>query len=355
MTNVETEQSANEPATGASNTFLTQQGVAADVRHANPRGGEATNAAASVLSFYAAEESATQAILAAVKPGDQGGGVLRMAQWLAEHERRELHVISVVDSTPLISAVAAGVPVIPPFHDEVSRRAIKQELREAYERSGHTASRFRVDVLEGPAAATIADIAREHEVRMVVVGKGTHGLLSHLVYGEQVWQIIQASRSPVLVVPPDAPVPIERAMVAFDFSTASIRAAVTAHEMLGAGGRLTLVHVATPRRVTGKRGDWWLRAIERRTRATLGEFARALSSRGGVTVEMEKLHGDPVEVLSAYAQSQKMQLLACGWHEHALLERLFRESHTTELLHRAQCAVLVAPDPGGGETRDGAA
>ena len=314
-----------------------------------------TSAAASVLSFCAAEESGTQAILAAVKPNDQSGAVLRMALWLAEHEHRELHVISVVDSTPLISAFAAGVPVIPPCHDEETRRTARQELRDAYERSGHTASRFRVDVLEGPAAATIADIAREHEVRMVVVGRGTHGLLSHLVYGEQVMQIIRASRSPVLVVPTDASVPIERAMVAFDFSTASIRAAVTAYEMVGAGGRLSLVHVATPRRVTGRRGDWWPRTIERRTRATLSEFARALPSRAGVTVEMEKLHGDPVEVLSAYAQSQRMQLLACGWHEHALLERLFRESHTTELLQRAQCAVLVAQEPGDGETHDGAA
>ena len=78
-------------------------------------------------------------------------------------------------------------------------------------------------------------------------------MLSHLVYGEQVMEIIGRSQSPVLVVPPNPSMPIERAMVAFDFSLASMRAAVSAHEMLGPGGRLTLVHVATPRRITGKR------------------------------------------------------------------------------------------------------
>jgi nucleotide-binding universal stress UspA family protein len=314
-----------------------------------------TNAAASVLSFHATEEGSTHAILAAVKPHEQGGAVLGMAQWLAEHEHRELHVVSVMDTTPLISSFAAGVPVIPPFHDEETRLAIKREVRSAYERLGHLAPRFRVAVLEGAAAATIADIAREREVRLVVIGRGSHGLLSHLVFGEQVMAIIRASQSPVLVVPADAPIPIERAMVAFDFSAASIRAALTAYEMLGAGGRLTLVHVAIPRRVTGKRGDWWLRTIERRTRATLGEFARALPPKPGVVVEMEKLHGNPVEVLSAYARSQRMQLLACGWHDHALLERVFRESHTAELLHRAQCAVLVAPEPRDGGKRGDAA
>jgi hypothetical protein len=40
-----------------------------------------------------------------------------------------------------------------------------------------------------------------------------------------------------------------------------------------------------------------------------------------------------------------MQLLACGWHERALLERLFVASSSVELLHRTQCAVLVAPEP----------
>jgi nucleotide-binding universal stress UspA family protein len=313
-----------------------------------------STAAAAVLSCYSADTCAGYGILAAIKPGDANEAVLRTAQWLAEHERRELHIVSVVETGPPISSFAAGVPAIPPFHDEEERRAVKRELRAAYDRAGQPAVRHRIDVLEGSPAATIADVAREHEARMIVVGKGTHGLLSHLVYGEQVMEIIRRSQCPVLVVPRAPAVPIERAMVAFDFSMASVRAAVTAHELLGPGGRLSLVHVATPRRVTGKRSDWWLRTIERRTRATLGEFARALPPRVGVTVEMEKLHGDPVEVLTRYALTHAIQLLACGWHEHALLERLFVESSTVELLHRAECAVLVAPDPGAAGRGDAA-
>jgi nucleotide-binding universal stress UspA family protein len=313
----------------------------------------AGNAEDSVLACYEAEEQRSYAILAAMKPNEMNDAVLRTAQWLAEHESRELHIVSVIEDAPLISSIAAGVPVIPRFHDEEGRRTIKRNIRAAYERVGRTAPRFRVDVLEGSAPATIAHVAREHEARMVIVGKGAHGLLSHLVYGEQVMEIIRRSQSPVLVVPPNTSVPIERAMVAFDFSMASIRAAVTAHEMLGPGGRLVLVHVATPRRVTGKRSQWWLRSIERRTRATLGEFARALPPRAGVSVEMEKVHGDPVTVLTEYAQSHAMQLLACGWHEHALLERMIVQSNTLELLHRTPCAVLIAPAPGA-EDRDAA-
>jgi nucleotide-binding universal stress UspA family protein len=303
---------------------------------------------ASRLAAFAAEECCAHAILAAIKPTDTDGAVLGTAQWLAEHEHRELHIVSVLETAPPISSFAAGVPFIPPFHDEERRRAMKRDLRAACDRTGHTVSRLRVDVLEGSAAATIADVAREHEVRIVVVGRESHGLLRRLVYGEQVMEIIQRSRSPVLVVPPNLSVPIERAMVAFDFSMASMRAAVAAHEMLGPGGRLTLVHVAAPRRVAGDLSRWPVRSVGRRTRESLATFARALPTGAGVAIETETVHGDPVDALTAYAKSQGMQLLACGWHEHALLDRMFAESSTFELLHRAECAVLVAPEPNDG-------
>jgi nucleotide-binding universal stress UspA family protein len=318
-----------------------------EAAHSERAVGPITHAAASALSGYAAEESSTHAILAAIKPGDASHAALAMAHWLAEHERRELHVVSVIESAAPIASAVAGAPYVPPFHDDEERRAVAQALRAAYDRHGRTAARCRIDVCTGAAAPVIAEIAREHEARMIVVGKGTHGLLRHLLHGEHVMQIIRRSRSPVLVVPSDATAPIDRAMVAFDFSMASIRAAVTAHEMLGAGGRLVLVHVATPRGDAGKRSRWWLGSLERRTRETLREFARALPPRRGVTVETEKIHGDPVDVLTAYAATHSMQLLACGWHEHAVLERVFGESDTRELLHRAPCAVLVAPEPRG--------
>jgi nucleotide-binding universal stress UspA family protein len=300
-------------------------------------------------SLPVAAERSTFAILAALKPNDPGDAVLGVAQWLAEHEHRALHVVSVVDTAPLVSSIAAGAPYLPPFHDEEGRRAIKRRIREAYHRSGHSAPRFRVDVIEGPAPDTVAEVAREQEASLVVVGKGTHGRLSHMLFGEQVLEIIRRSRSPVLVVPPDAFVPVERAMVAFDFSMGSIRAVVAAHEMLGAGGHLTIVHVATPDRGAGHRSQWWLRSAERRTHETLRDFARSLPRRAGVAVDTEQIHGDAADALAAYARSHEMQLLACGWHGHALPGRIFTTSTTVELLHRAPCAVLVAPEPRPGE------
>jgi nucleotide-binding universal stress UspA family protein len=299
----------------------------------------------SLRSSHASPDIEAYAILAAIKPNDESNTALAFAQWLAEQEHGELRIVSVLETAPFISSFAAGAPALPPFHDEAEQRAVRRGLLEAYVRAGHTASRYRIDVVEGKPAATIADMAREHDARIVVVGKGTQGLLSHLMYGEQVMEIVRKTKRPVLVVPPGASLPIERAMVAFDLSVASIRAAFAAHEMMEAGGHLALVHVIRPRENSDNHARASMRSTERRTRETLRHVTRTLQARGGsVTVEMKSLHGDPVDVLTTYAKTNGVQLLACGWHEHSLAERMFVRGHTVELLHRAECAVLVVPE-----------
>lgn len=65
---------------------------------------------AGALSGFSAEERGTYAILAAIKPTDAEGAVLRTAQWLAEHQHRELHIVSVVDDAPPVASFAAGSP-----------------------------------------------------------------------------------------------------------------------------------------------------------------------------------------------------------------------------------------------------
>ena len=280
------------------------RGTAADRRLRPPWEEELlmTGAAAFARSRPVEDERSTRAVLAATNPNDESETVLRMAQWLADRGHRTPHVVTVVD---------------------------------------------------GSGADAIADAAREAEAGVVVVGKGTHGRFSHLVHGDRVMDVIRGTRTPVLVVPPDASVPIERAMVAFDFGAASIRAATTAHELLGAaGGRLSLVHVATADRGASIRSQWWLRSVERRTHETLRDFAASLPRRAGVAVETEQIHGDVADALLAYARSRGMELLACGWHEQASLGRFLAESTTAKLLHRADCAVLVAREPRRGARSD---
>jgi nucleotide-binding universal stress UspA family protein len=285
------------------------------------------------------------AILVAVKPDDPDNRALPAAQWLAEHAHRELHVVSVIDTAPLISPFAAGTPALPPFHDVSERDEVKRRLQEVVERPEHRPSTHRVSTLEGNPAVTITDLAREHDATVIVIGTGTHGKLSHLIHGEQALEILRRSRSPVLVVPPAATFPIVRAMVAVDFSAASKVAAATALAMLAAGGCLTLVNVRNARQGSTRGAGWPSVAGGKRRRETLSQFARGLPEKPGVVVETTVLHGSPTELLLTYAYAHEMQMLAFGWHDHAPLERIFVHSNAVELLHRAVCMVLVAPAP----------
>jgi nucleotide-binding universal stress UspA family protein len=315
-----------------------------------------THTSTALFSEYEHQDDTDMgAILVAIKPDDGGNAAVGAAQWLAEHERRALHIVSVIETAPLISPFAAGTPALPPFHDESERREVKRRLREFFERSGHRASTYRFDVMEGSAAETVTDIAREHDAAVVVIGTGTDGRISHLIYGEQTIEIVRMSRSPVLIVPPAASYPFERAMVAVDFSGASLRAALTAQEMLGAGGSLTLVHVKRPQGTAEKGAGRWNEAFGRRMREKLVQFARLLPEKPGLAIELDILHGAPADVLTAYVHTHAMQLLACGWHDHALMERIFVRSNASELIHRTECAVLVAPEPRSGANNDDAA
>jgi nucleotide-binding universal stress UspA family protein len=147
----------------------------------------------------------------------------------------------------------------------------------------------------------------------------------------------------VLVVPPDAESPIERAIAAVDFSPASVRAATLALEMLGPGGQLTLVHVESAHPSNG--------AIvgvdehsERRSRSLLARFTDALPQSSTVQLQSVVLRGDPVGALLRYADEQEVELIACGRRRRSLVQRLLVGSVSTAVIRGAPCCVLVAPE-----------
>src|SRR5215207_11601490 len=164
-------------------------------------------------------------------------------------------------------AVAAGVPVLPEHYRAEERAAIAELLEQRLARRARPDDRpQRVDVLHGPPAHEVADVARERDAHAIVVGTGRHGALGRLVYGERAVQIARLADRPVVVVPPSAMAgPVSEAIVAVDFSPASQRAARFAIDMLADDGRLTLVHVKSAVNLSEEGAGWWEEAYERRT------------------------------------------------------------------------------------------
>ena len=296
---------------------------------------------------YAPETLATerQPVLVALKPYDGCDAALGVAHWLAANQQRPLHALAVLEPTEM-AAVAAGVPALPE-HYYLQERAAVAELLETRLARTQPAYDARVDVVQGAAAQTVADVAHERAVHAIVVGTGQHGALGRLVYGERAVQIARLSARPVVVVPPNAATgPVAEAIVAVDFSPVSQRAARFAMEMLADGGRLTLVHVKSAVNLSEEGAGWWEEAYEHRTADLFRRLVASLRPERGITIATQMLRGEPAPALLAYAREREAGLIACGGRRHSFIERLLLGSVSTELIRHAGCTVVVMPDRG---------
>lgn len=281
-------------------------------------------------------------VLVALKPFDGGDSAIAMASWLAGQRHAELHAMSVIEMGDMGTAVA-GLPPLPEEYYQRERDEVAAELRSrlapaAGEREVH------IDVIEGAPGSSVAGVAASRHASAIVIGTGRHGRLGRFLYGERALEVVRNAESPVLVVPPEASVPIERAIVAVDFSGASVRAAAATMGMIAENGRLVLVHVENLHQHLDGRDLGVQEEHERRTRALFSRFLDALPQSPRVQLDTAILSGDPVGALLRYAEEHDAQLIGCGRRRHSLVERLLVGSVSTGIIRGAPCSVLVAPE-----------
>jgi nucleotide-binding universal stress UspA family protein len=283
-------------------------------------------------------------VLLATKPFGGLDAPRAVARWLAAREERELHVVSVLEQTDSL-AIAAGIPPLPAqFHDE-ERATLTTRIHEWIATGGRGADVAHAAVLEGPAAPTIVDAARACDARVIVVGTGKHDPIGRYIYGERALQILRIADRPVLIVPRNAiAASVSVAVVAVDFSPASVRAALAVLPMLSYGGRLIIVHVKGGSTDNDANIGWWNDVYERRCADLFAQFLRQLPQLPGITLESKFLRGDPPRTIVDYAASRGAGLIACGRLGHSLVERVFVGSVSSALVRQATCPVLVAPE-----------
>src|SRR6478609_5053075 len=264
-------------------------------------------------------------VLVAMKPYEGFDSALAMAKWIATGQCRPLHAVSVVEP-----------------HDTLAIAAVLEE------RLGHDTAGLdleqRVDVLQGPAAQSIVDLAHDRSAHAIVVGTGQHNPIGRFVYGERAVQISRLSDRPVIVVPSAAKIaPIREAIVAVDFSPASQRAARFALDLVADEGVLVLVHVKSAVNLSDEGAGWWEEAYRKRTTDLFRRFTALLRPGRGIRVETRLLHGDVADSILAYARHDA-GLIACGGRQHSFIERMLLGSVSTQLIRRAECPVMIVPD-----------
>jgi hypothetical protein len=97
---------------------------------------------------------------------------------------------------------------------------------------------------------------------------------------------------------------------------------------------------------------WWEHAYERRTEDLFRQFTAALQPERGITINTRLLHGDVGATIAAFAHDVGAGVIACGGRRHSFVERMLLGSVSTELIRRAECAVVVVPDRGHESTEE---
>jgi len=280
-----------------------------------------------------------------MKPYDGFDAALAMAKWIAREQSRPLHAVTVIEPHDTL-AIAAGVPVVADHYHNEERSAIADLLEERLSHDTDHELEQHVEVLEGPAAQSIVDLAHDREARAIVVGTGQHNPIGRFVYGERAVQISRLSDRPVVVVPSGAKVgPVREAIVAVDFSPASQRAARFALDLVADDGELVLVHVKSAVNLSDEGAGWWEEAYTKRTTDLFRRFTALLRPGRGIRVTTRLLHGDVADSILAYARHDA-GLIACGGRQHSFIERMLLGSVSTQLIRRAECPVVIVPDRG---------
>lgn len=291
-------------------------------------------------SNFGAEAASQQGpVLLATKPFVGLDEPVEVARWLARREERPLRVVSVLEQSETLTRTAESAPA-PSECYRAECAALAALIRAELAIEGTDPDLLQIDVVDGDSTRSIVEAARGCDARVIVVGTGRHNTIGRHIYGERAIEILSAADRPVLVVPRGAHAgSVSVAVVAVDFSEASLRAARAILPMLSAGARLILVHVRT------SDDPAHARASAQGIADQFAAFRRRLPSLPSITVETRSLRGDPVRTILELANGSGAGLIACGRLGHSLVERVFVGSVSSALVRQASCPVLVAPAP----------
>lgn len=283
--------------------------------------------------------SAVRRILVATAGEDTARGALRLAHALALQHHASVHVLAAAE--PLPPGAMSALDLVPaPDVDETNRQEVLAAAKSQVAKlGGHWPVRA---VLDEPARAIVGEADRLR-ASVIVVGLGRHKRIERLLGQDNTMAVIRHARVPVLAVPEGASEVPMHAVVAMDFTDASVAAARLAAALVPRESRLTLVHVPPFAEFDRRDGVNWLDiyATGAETRlAALRDELRAATRR---EVDVAMLHGDPADAVLRFAKRERADLIALGVHSQTAVERMLIGSTTTRVLRGATCSVLVAP------------
>ena len=275
--------------------------------------------------------------------GSDVSGVLSAARLFESTAVGGMLAVSVLE--PLLAYFTGDSPPIlaPGFEEERASGRLATMAREMSD-AGIGAG-WQTRVVYGDPSFGIASLARSQHAPLIVMGIGRRRPLDRLFGLETAARTIRRATCPVLAVTATVKVPFREAVVATDFSLASISAARAIVPLMANPSVLHLVHVWERNMVDDDRLQALNEAYVASLPAKFAHLRELLSVPKGVTVKQEVREGNVAEHILTFAEARHADVIVAGRHGLGAIERLFVGSVTTTLLHGTTCSVLIAPEP----------
>jgi nucleotide-binding universal stress UspA family protein len=233
-------------------------------------------------------------------------------------------------------------PVILPEVYEVLVRDAREQIERFVKDALPPALRSPVVLRTGPAATSIAEVARTRRAGLIVLGGKHHAALARGLGRSTAHYLVRTLDVPLLVVG-QATGPVTRVLAAVDLSAAA-PVAIRAAEQFGGllGARVRVVHVLEPLRLMYVPvGPLDEAGFEQRSREA---FERLMRSFASIAHEDRVVRsGLAAEALVEEASSWHAQLLVVGSHGKGWADRLLVGSTTERLLNVLPVSLLVIP------------
>jgi nucleotide-binding universal stress UspA family protein len=272
-------------------------------------------------------------------------GALCVAEILARRDRVNAHVLGAVPPLALPRLLLVNLDH-EALEDGRRERHLDRLRRRLHQVTG-ISTHFSVEAITGSPAVELARAARERGSEYILVGLEQYDALGRAATEDVALQVRGSASIPVLAVPMGQERLPQRALIAVDFSAASMRAARAAIPLLAPRATLTLVHVEPTVDFQELGMDGWAENYERGVAMLFEPLVALLTAASDITVKAVVLHSnggdDTAEALLEHARQHDFDLIATGTQAHTALDRHLTGSVSTALLRGAQCAVLMSP------------
>lgn len=267
-----------------------------------------------------------------------------LARVLALHTGAAVQVVSAVQPNvlPTYGFDAMPMPAIPSpeLIEQRTTQVQTQLMRLVPDVAERTA--WPVVVRSGEPIREIVRRAHDLDARLIIVGRGRHGLLERTIGGESVLRLLQLGETPVLAVEHTLERLPRRVVVATDFSAFSLYAAQVALALCAPDATVELVHVAP----TLTEHAPVLRQFAGEYRAQVAASFASMVDRlrqAEIRFETTLLEGNASSRLIQHLAVHPADLVVTATHGYGFLRRMVLGSVAAELVRSAPCSVLCVP------------